>query len=113
MGTEHPGELEQLILFAVLRLESEAYGVAIRELIRARTGRDVSAGGIYTVLQRLETRGYVDSAMEAGAPGRGGRPRKFYSLTAAGAAVLRGAHEAHLTMAAGLDQALDALAERG
>ena len=50
------GEFEQLILFSVLLLEENAYGVAIRETIEERTGRAISSGAIYTALGRLEER---------------------------------------------------------
>ena len=50
------GEFEQLVLFAVLRLEEEACGVAIHDEIEARTGRGVSPGAIYTTLGRLGAR---------------------------------------------------------
>ena len=55
------GEFEQLVLFAVLRLDEDASGVAIHDEIEARTGRDVSPGAIYTTLGRLEERGLVRS----------------------------------------------------
>jgi hypothetical protein len=38
------GELEQLILFAVLQLDRDAYGVRIQETIEERTGRVVASG---------------------------------------------------------------------
>ena len=44
------GEFEQLILLAVLRQGDEAYGVTIRRSIHEVTGRDVSAGAVYTAL---------------------------------------------------------------
>lgn len=79
------GEFEQLILWAVLRLGDEAYGVSIAREIEERTGRDVSPGSIYTALGRLEDRGLVHSRREGGGAGRAGRPRKFYRLRSAGA----------------------------
>lgn len=74
------GEFEQLILWAVLRLGDDAYGVRIAQEIEGRTGRDVSPGAIYTALGRLEDRGLVVSSRESGGTGRAGRPRKFYRL---------------------------------
>ena len=58
------GEFEQLILFSVVQLGDDAYGVAIRETIEQRTGRVVSSGAIYTALGRLEGRGLVTSRVE-------------------------------------------------
>ena len=66
------GEFEQLILFALLQLGDEAYGVAIREVIEERTGKTLSAGAIYTALGRLEERGLVRSRGRNAAPGTNG-----------------------------------------
>jgi DNA-binding PadR family transcriptional regulator len=82
------GEFEQLLLFAILRLGQKAYGVAIRQEIAAQTGKDVSAGAVYTGLDRLQARGYVSSWEAESAPARGGRRRKYYRLEPAGAAAL-------------------------
>ena len=72
------GEFEQLLLFALLRLDEPAYGVTIRREIERRTGRKPSPGAVYTALERLERRGLVTSWL--GSSRRGGRacaaPRK-------------------------------------
>ncbi len=65
------GEFEQLILFAALRLGDEAYGASIRREIEECTGRPVTAGSVYTVLDRLETRGLVSSFTGEPTPQRG------------------------------------------
>ena len=96
------GEFEQLVLFAVLRLEEEACGVAIHDEIEARTGRGVSPGAIYTTLGRLEERGLVTSVVLTPVPGRVGRPRKHYSLRPAGAKALQEAYGSLQALAAGL-----------
>jgi DNA-binding PadR family transcriptional regulator len=95
------GEFEQLVLFAVLRLGAEASGVAIHDEIEARTGRDVSPGAIYTTLGRLEARGLVRSSIAVEATGRVGRPRKHYTIEAAGARALRDAYAGLQALAGG------------
>lgn len=85
----HLGEFEQLVLFALLRLRESAYGVSIRQQIEARTGREVSAGAVYTTLARLEGRGLVASRIAETTPERGGRRRKYYTLTGSGAEALQ------------------------
>jgi PadR family transcriptional regulator, regulatory protein PadR len=103
------GEFEQLILFSVLLLEGEAYGVAIREAIEERTGRVVSSGAIYTALGRMEERGLVTSRVaEAEGPGR---PRKYYALEKAGAQALLKTYSTIRTMAGGLIPRLSRLVE--
>jgi len=58
---ESVGEFEQLILFAVVRLEADATAVTIRQEIETRTSRTISSGALYTTLDRLEARGFVQS----------------------------------------------------
>jgi len=104
------GAFEQLILFSVLQLGDDAYGVSIRENLEERTRRTVSVGAIYTTLARLEERGLVRSRTEK-PQGRMGRPRKYYALSRDGARELREAHDAFQSMATGQISALDRLAE--
>ncbi len=106
----HLGEFEQLILFSVLHLGDDAFGVSIREAIEERTGREVSAGAIYTTLGRLEDRGLVVSRVGEPTPGRAGRPRKYYSLEPVGAKALRDSYAAIQAMAGGLVPLLHDLA---
>ena len=47
MARDTLGEVEQLVLLAILRLDDEAYGVPIVEEILERTGRDVSRAAVY------------------------------------------------------------------
>ena len=44
MVSTYLGEFEQLVLFAILSLRDNAYGVTIREEIHSRTGVDAEAG---------------------------------------------------------------------
>ena len=95
------GDFEQLILFAVLRLGDAAYGVTIREEIEANTAREVSAGAVYTTLDRMEKRGLVSSFFGEPTSERGGKRKKFYRLVEPGAALLRQSYEDMHRMAAG------------
>src|SRR5262245_20197452 len=104
------GEFEQLVLFAVLRLD-EASGIAIHDEIEARTGRNVSPGAIYTTLGRLEERGLVTSQILPAEPGRVGRPRKRYVLRPAGARALRDAYAGLQALAGGNLAKLGAIAK--
>lgn len=84
---EHLGELEALILAAVLRVSPQANGAAVYAEV-ARAGRDPSLPAVHVTLRRLEAKGLVTS--EVGEPSaRGGRPRRFYRPTAAGVTALR------------------------
>ena len=101
------GDFEQLVLLGVLRLQDEAYGAAIRQEIHARSGRDVSINAVYTTLDRLETKGLLESWTGEPTAQRGGRRRKFYGLKPAGIAAMRQAYHAFQSMADGLEGRLD------
>ncbi len=96
------GEFEQLILFALVQLEHEAYGASIGRAIEERTGRQVSAGAIYTALDRLAARGLVTAEVGEPTPERGGRRRKYYTLEPQGAIELSRSVEVIRSMSDGL-----------
>ena len=103
----HLGELEQLLLFALLRLGDRAHGGTVRELIHERTGRTLSPGAIHTAMDRLERRGYVQSHLGEPTPERGGKRKRLYQLRPAGAAALRDTHSVIATMARGMKPRLE------
>jgi DNA-binding PadR family transcriptional regulator len=78
------GDFEQIVLLAILRLGEGAYGLAIREEIAERTDRDPSPGALYTTLDRLEEKGLVRSRFGDPTPQRGGRAKRFFTVTAKG-----------------------------
>lgn len=100
------GELETLILLAILRLGEDAYGVSIRDEIESRTGRRLTRGAIYTALRRLEGKGFLTGELGQATPARGGRAKRFLTLTDAGLGALRGATRDLDRMRAGLDSLL-------
>jgi PadR family transcriptional regulator PadR len=97
------------VMFALIALEDEAYGANIRREIEERTGRTVSAGSVYTILDRLERRGLVSSEIGAPTAARGGRRRKNYRIETAGARLLHVSHQRHMLMASGLGAKLSDL----
>jgi DNA-binding PadR family transcriptional regulator len=96
------GEFEQLVLLAVLRLGSEAYGLAVRREIALRTGRDAAIGAVYATLDRLEEKGLVTSQLAGATPTRGGRAKRCFHLTAQGERTLRTSQKALARMLDGL-----------
>src|SRR5262245_57243560 len=96
------GEFEQLVLFAVAQLD-DAYGATIRDEIEQRTGRQVSAGAIYTTHDRLETRGLVRSWWGEPTSARGGKRKRHFELKPAGREALARSWQAMRAMARGLD----------
>lgn len=87
------GELEQLLLFSLVALGEDAYGVTVRELIDSETGKAPSAGAVYTGYERLERRGLVSSTLGEPTPARGGRPKRYYALTTRGARMLKESYQ--------------------
>jgi DNA-binding PadR family transcriptional regulator len=96
------GPLEQIILLALVRLKSKAYGMTVRREIEERTGRNISIGAIYATQERLEAKGYVSFFTGAPTPERGGRAKRFFRLESAGQEALRVSHEAIRKMTQGL-----------
>jgi len=101
------GEFEQLVLLALIRLDPEAYGVAVAQEIEERTGRRVAVGAVYTTLLRLEGKRLVASRVGEPSPERGGRRKKFYRPTAAGRRELVAALDALRGMTRGLTPGLE------
>jgi DNA-binding PadR family transcriptional regulator len=101
------GEFEQLVLLALMRLEPEAYGVAICHEIEKRTGRSVALGAVYTTLLRLEGKRLVATRLGDSTPQRGGRRKKYYRLLAAGRRELAASLDVLRSMTRGLKPGLE------
>jgi len=67
--------------------------------------RIVSLGSIYTTLERLENKGLVSSWFADATTERGGRPRKYFRIEAAGQRALQHAVNQAATMANALKTA--------
>lgn len=96
------GEFEQVVLLAVLRLKDGAYGVTIRDEIRKRTQRHPSPGALYTTLTRLEKKGLLASKLGEATAERGGRGKRFVTVTPKGLSALARAHAAYSSLMKGL-----------
>ncbi|NKB89145.1 MAG: PadR family transcriptional regulator [Acidobacteria bacterium] len=88
MGRKVLGELEHLLLVAILRRGDDAYGAAIIGEIERRTGQELSRAGAYIALQRLERKELISARDGEQTADRGGRPRRYFELTSAGRAKL-------------------------
>ena len=95
------GEFEQLVLLAILRLEADATGAAIRAAVEDGGRRTVWIGAVHTTLDRLEAKGLVKSRVAAPTGGTG-RRRKQYAVSAAGQTAIGDAYETWLRMTRGL-----------
>lgn len=99
------GELETLIMLAVLRLEGRASARLIREEIGERGGRRLSRGATYATVSRLQRKGFL--ALHANEAASADRAEHRFEVTNEGLETLRTA-QAHLDrMRAGLESILD------
>lgn len=101
------GQFEQMTLLAVLQLENSAYGVQLRKHLESQTGRLVSHGALYVTFDRLEAKGLIESQSGRQQESRGGRPRRYVSVTPAGTKALADARRAILTLWQGVEGVLD------
>jgi PadR family transcriptional regulator, regulatory protein PadR len=82
-------ELELLVLLAVLHCGATAYSVAVHAELERRSGRSASIGAIYVTLERLEAKGFLTSRLGEPTAERGGRAKRYFSVTAAGMSTLK------------------------
>jgi PadR family transcriptional regulator PadR len=97
------GEFEQIVLLSILRLKDDAYGVSIRSEIRKCTGRERAPGALYTTLDRLEEKGLVRSRMGDPTPERGGRPKRYFTVSATGLKAVTHAQRSYRRLLEGLE----------
>ena len=100
------GELEQLILLAILRLGPDAYGLSIARELESYAGRRLSRGALYTSLARLEAKGFVRWRTETGGPTREGIPKRVYAVAPRGLVAVRESHRVLKRMWRGLEDVL-------
>lgn len=105
--SESLGEIEELVLLAILRLGDEAYGVPIIAEIEARTGRSVAPAAVYVALRRLRKKGLVTSWTSEPEPVQGGRSRRYFAVAEDGVELLARSRRAMLSMWDGLQPLLE------
>src|SRR5690349_17548405 len=101
------GDIEHLVLLAILRLGKEAYGIPILDEVSARSGREVSRATVYVALKRLEQKGMVTSRLGDSTPERGGRAKRYFKLKPAGLKALRESRAMFLNLWRDYESVLD------
>ena len=104
------GEFEQIVMLALLRLGSEAYGATVCAEIETRGGRGVSVSAVHTTLERLEQKGLVKSRIGDPTPQRGGKRKRHYEMAPLGLKALQASYRSLRNMAAGIEHLLGELA---
>ena len=78
------GEFEELVLLMTAALYDEAYGVLILERLEEQLDRKLNISAVHVALKRLEDKGFLTSRYGGITTDRGGRRKKYYSITALG-----------------------------
>lgn len=73
-------ESEKLMMSVLTDLGADAYAATIRQAMEKRTGRSVSLGAIYLVLDRLEAKGCVSSFWKPDTSAGGGLAKRHFTI---------------------------------
>lgn len=87
------GEFEELILLTVASLDKEAYAVAVKSEVEQIAKRKVNISAVHSALYRLEDKGFLQSEFGGATSQRGGKNKRYFTVTNAGIAALREAKE--------------------
>lgn len=88
MSEQSLGEFEELVLLVVAANNQEAYGVLILEQLETRLKKNMNISAVHVALKRMENKGFVVSDFGGITSERGGRRKKYYSITSLGKRVL-------------------------
>lgn len=98
MSQNRLGEFEEVVLLTVAILYNEAYGLAIIDEMETRLRRKVSMGALQTVLRRLESKGMLSSVFGEATKIRGGKRKRYFTLTKYGQELLNEARDQRLAL---------------
>jgi DNA-binding PadR family transcriptional regulator len=93
-------------MMAVLHVQHDAFGSAIRDEIERRSERTISRGAVYITLERLQEKGLLSSSPGEASPLRGGRPKRLFRVTPFGLRSMRHSLAQMKRMHAGLEPLL-------
>lgn len=93
MGRIQIGEFEELVLLIVAILRDNAYGISVMEELESQTGRKINVSAVHSALDRLESKGFLESSVGGATAERGGRRKRFFNITVAGQHTLDAIHE--------------------
>ena len=82
------GEFEEIVLLTIAALVNDAYSVSICDELAKNLDRPAKLGVVHAVLNRLEDKGYVKSKLGEATSARGGKRKRFYTVTNGGKAAL-------------------------
>lgn len=89
MKGTHLGEFEELIMLTVASLSSQAYAVSVKEEVEQIADRKVNISAVHSSLYRLEDKGFLSSDFGGATQKRGGKKKRYFTVTNTGIAALR------------------------
>lgn len=92
------GEFQEIVLLTILILDGDAYGVSIQAEMKKRINRNISRGALHAALTRLEAKGFIQSAFGPATAERGGRRKRFYTVSKQGRTALEQARALRETL---------------
>ncbi|MEQ9441573.1 MAG: helix-turn-helix transcriptional regulator [Cyclobacteriaceae bacterium] len=92
------GEFEEIVLLTVAVLFDEAYGVSIKQEIEERLERSVSVGALQSALRRMEDKGFLKSRLGEATQVRGGKRKRYFTVTPYGKQALTEVKDARLRL---------------
>ena len=84
MNRDYLTDFELMILVAILRVGEDAYGVPIARELEETGRRSVLLGAVYAALDRMEKHGLVSSRLGEPTAQRGGKAKRFFTVTSKG-----------------------------
>ncbi len=86
---------EEMLLIAIWRLKGEAYGYRIRKYISELIQKDFTYGNLYSILNQLVKKGYVDKRPDLSENQKHGKQKMYYLVSAEGLLALKDSREIH------------------
>jgi DNA-binding PadR family transcriptional regulator len=86
------------VLLVIHHLRGHGYAVSIVDEIEQRSRKSASLGAVYATVDRLEKKGLASSRLGESTPERGGKPKRYYEVTALGLLALSKAREANIRL---------------
>jgi len=101
---KEPTKIEEMLLVAIWHLKEKAYGVKIRQYVSTVVGKELTYGHLYSALNQLVIKKYVDKSVGKTPAQRLGRPRIFYSISPDGVNALKAAMEMNEKLWSGISR---------
>jgi PadR family transcriptional regulator PadR len=97
-------KIEEMLLIAIWHLKEKAYGVKIRQYVSTVVGKKLTYGHLYSALNQLVIKKYVNKSVGQTPAKRMGRPCIFYSISPEGVNALKAAMEMNEKLWSGISR---------